>query len=102
MLAALLEQDHHQQAGWGRSSRGPFQTWNGAGAWPMLSQAWQVNFSRTVWITFCGVHFGHERILGRRGFGVPRNCNSIWPSRRSPRSERCSYNARLTFWMASL
>src|ERR1700692_2308934 len=27
-------------------------TWNGAGGWVILSQDRQVNFSRTVWITF--------------------------------------------------
>jgi hypothetical protein len=27
-------------------------TWNGAGAWLIVSQSRQVNFSRTVWITF--------------------------------------------------
>jgi len=26
--------------------------WNGAGGWLIFSQARQVNFSRTVWITF--------------------------------------------------
>ena len=27
-------------------------TWNGAGGWLIFSQSRQVNFSRTVWITF--------------------------------------------------
>src|SRR4051812_22071715 len=35
----LLEQDHRQQAGAGQPRA---TTWNGAGAWPMLSQARQV------------------------------------------------------------
>jgi hypothetical protein len=38
------------------SRLGPAQpramTWNGAGAWLILSQSRQVNFSRTRWITF--------------------------------------------------
>ena len=38
-------------AGWGRPSRAG-STWNGAGAWLIVSQSRQVNFSRTCWITF--------------------------------------------------
>src|SRR5580704_14090732 len=49
MLAVLLKQDHRQQVG---AAQPRATTWNGAGGWPMLSQARQVNFSRTVWITF--------------------------------------------------
>ena len=45
MLAILLEQHHRQQVG---PAQPLGMTWNGAGAWPMLSQARQVNFSRTV------------------------------------------------------
>ena len=50
MLAELLEQDHRQQAGAGPAARR--STWNGAGGWLIVSQSRQVNFSRTVWITF--------------------------------------------------
>ena len=38
-------------AGWGRPSRAAI-TWNGAGAWLIVSQSRQENFSRTCWITF--------------------------------------------------
>ena len=50
VLAELLEQDHRQQAR-RRPSRAAM-TWKGAGGWVIFSQSRQVNFSRTVWITF--------------------------------------------------
>ena len=50
MFAELGVKDHRQQA---RARPGPrAMTWNGAGGWVILSQRRQVNFSRTVWITF--------------------------------------------------
>ena len=49
VLAELGVKDHRQQAGTG-SARAI--GWNGAGGWVIVSQARQVNFSRTVWITF--------------------------------------------------
>ena len=50
MLAELLEQDHGQEAGPRPASRRSHGT--GAGAWLIFSQSRQVNFSRTVSITF--------------------------------------------------
>ena len=49
VLAELGVQDHRQQA---RPDVPRGMTWNGAGGWVIFSQDRQVNFSRTVWITF--------------------------------------------------
>ena len=50
MLAVLGEQHHRQQARPGHARAR--SAWKGAGGWVIVSQARQVNFSRTFWITF--------------------------------------------------
>src|SRR5207237_5742803 len=49
VFAELGVKDHCQQAGAGPAARNDV---NGAGGWVIVSQRRQVNFSRTVWITF--------------------------------------------------
>ena len=49
VLAVLLEDDHRQKV---RARPAPGVGWNGAGGCEIFSQWRQVNFLRTVWITF--------------------------------------------------
>src|SRR5688500_14779625 len=83
MLAELLEQDH-------RSRLGPAQPrgvgWKGAGGWVIRSQSRQVNFSRTVWITF---HWrgttSSVSVTSSPSFAIRRSRSSRrWRALRSP------------------
>ena len=71
-------------------------TWNGAGAWPMFSQARQVNFSRTCWITFhcrgttSSVSVTSSPILASRS--EPQQAQAVGPGTMTRSRGRCSGN----------
>ena len=94
MLAELLEQ-RSWPAGSGPPSRAAM-TWKGAGAWLIVSQSRQVNFSRTCWITFhCRGMTSSVSVTSSpslRSASPPQQLQAVGPGTTTRSRGRCSGN----------